>query len=252
MPWYDLPKPQERQRVSDNIVHAFKNVDDNHDKLVSKQELHKLFKWIPGFEKWSEDDFSKLFENADFDRSGELSYQEFVDWILGIEIPQMYGARRKYPLYRSHEILYPSGVSVPLKDVENDLKDYTQYLNKERIHVAAKLRKFVKSREYSRALHRYFVEADLSGNGVLSWNDASLGFEGNEIFKFCLLCFERIGLPREGLGGDYMIHSLYHKFDGDKTKSLDKRECLCMMDSIIRAVARSQRNTDPDASSDSD
>merc|ERR1712176_1655109 len=99
-------------------------------------------------------------------------------------------------------------------------------------------------------LHRYFVEADASGNGVLSWKYNPE--YGNEIYNFCLLCFDRMGLPRSGLGGDHIFHSLYHRFDLDNSSSLSERECLCMIDTIIRAIARTHRKTDPDESSDTD
>eukprot|EP00928_Gymnodinium_smaydae_P084085 TRINITY_DN67337_c0_g1_i1.p1 TRINITY_DN67337_c0_g1~~TRINITY_DN67337_c0_g1_i1.p1 ORF type:complete len:247 (-),score=28.86 TRINITY_DN67337_c0_g1_i1:69-809(-) len=236
---------KERQRISDTLVHLFKTLDVNGDGLVTAFELQKLFQRVKGFDRWSDADFGRLFANADWNSDGRLSYEEFVDWILGIDIPQLYTSNfKRYPVYRAREISYPNGVTISVEEVQNDIQEYVDQLVREKHPpIAARLRKFMTCKTYNKTLHSYFIDADDSGNGTLGWNN-------KEIFSFCMYCFERLGLPRTG--GDTMFYNLYHKFDTDDSESLSERECLCMMDSIFRALARSQRASDPDSSSDED
>merc|ERR1712039_922322 len=146
-------------------------------------------------------------------------------------------------IYRCMEITYPAGVTVNMDEVHELLKDYLDQLQEEGVDaIGSGLRRMMKNRTYNKTLHEYFVDADNNENGILSWND-------KEIFEFCMLCFERIGLPRPRMG-DPMFHALYHKFDLDNSGSLSERECLCMMDSVIRVICRAQRKTDPASSSD--
>mmetsp|Transcript_96155 Transcript_96155/g.206306 ORF Transcript_96155/g.206306 Transcript_96155/m.206306 type:complete len:246 (-) Transcript_96155:88-825(-) len=234
------------KQLSDKIVHYFKTLDTNEDGHITQLELMALFRSIKGFQKFTDSDYSQLFARADWNSDGRLAYEEFVDWILGLEIPQLYsreGVKKRYSVYRTREIMYQSGVTINIAEVEKDIEVYTQQLHTEGFKVAAKFREFINSKSYNKTLHGFFLDADASGNGVLSWND-------KEVFNFCMLCFERMGLPRTG--GDRIFHGLYHKFDIDNTNTLSERECMCMMDSIIRAIARSQRVTDPAESSASD
>jgi hypothetical protein len=243
MAWFEEMKPKERQKVSDKLSYTFRSLDKDKNGIISPTELRKLFKQISGFQKWRDDDFDGLFSNADWNCDSELSFEEFVDWILEIDIPQLTGRGRKhYPIYRSREIMYPNGVTVPLQAVMDDLQGYQDQMVREGTPpVAAKLRKFMTTRGYNKTLHRFFVDADASGNGVLSWND-------REIYNFGLLCLDRLGLP--GMGGDSVFHNLYLLFDLNKSQTLDERECLYMMDSMFRALACLQRASDPEDSSE--
>lgn len=242
---FDNMSAKERQKVADKIAYTFAKLDRNHDGCIGPEELKKLLKEIQGFSDWTDDHYEVFFGNADWNCDSSLTFEEFVDWILQIDIPQVVSrGGRRYPVYRAREITYPSGVTVPLEEVERDLNEYREQLDREGTPpLAARLRKFMRSKNYNKTLHRYFVDADVSGNGALEWNT-------KEIYEFAMFCFEKIDLPR--MGGDTAFHNLYRLFDQDKSSSLSERECLCMMDAVLRALARMQRNTDPEPSSDED
>lgn len=244
MSWFEELPAKERQKLSDKIAFTFKSLDKDKGGTIDPEELKSLLKKIRGFDRWEEEDFEVFFNNADWNSDAELSFEEFVDWILQIEIPQLYDSRslKKYSVYRTREIAYASGVTVPLEAVMEDLKGYGEQLIREEVPpVATKLREFVSSKLYNKTLHRFFVDADANGNGVLGWNN-------REIYNFGIFCLDRFGLPR--MGGDHVFHNLYKRFDLDKSESLSERECLCMMDSVLRALAKMQRQTDPSESSD--
>lgn len=240
---FDALPPKERQKVADKITHTFSSLDKNHDGRIVQAELQRLLRQISGFKDWSDKEYDSLFSNADWNCDSALSFEEFVDWILQIEIPQLVSrGSKRYPVYRTREIQYPNGVMVPLNEVKEDLLQYLDLLKAENHPPqAAKLRAFMRSKTYNKTLHRYFVDADASGNGKLEWNSG-------EITKFCLYCFDKIGLPRI-LPGDSTFHKLYNRFDLDTSGFLSERECLCMMDAVLRALCQSQRDTDPEKSS---
>lgn len=232
--------------MSDKITDTFKSLDKDKDGLISPTELQKLLQQIKGFDKWKEEDFATFFSNADWNCDAELTFEEFVDWILEIEIPQLYSRcpGKRYPVYRTLEIIYPNGTTISLDSVVKDLEGYGEQLARENVPpVAARIRTFMRKKNYHKTLHRFFVDAEENGSGSLEWNN-------KEIYNFGMLCFERLELPR--MGGDMVFHALYKQFDLDNSESLSERECLCMMDSVFRALAKMQRHTDPADSSDED
>eukprot|EP00929_Paragymnodinium_shiwhaense_P103625 TRINITY_DN67252_c1_g2_i1.p1 TRINITY_DN67252_c1_g2~~TRINITY_DN67252_c1_g2_i1.p1 ORF type:complete len:247 (+),score=46.17 TRINITY_DN67252_c1_g2_i1:69-809(+) len=235
---------RERQTLATKMSEVFAHLDKNKDGSVDKRELQALFEKVGGFGKWKQSDFDTLFQVSDWNNDGFLSYMEFVDWILGVEVPQIYSrGTKKQPVHRTREIVYPSGAQVNVVEVQKDLEKHGFFKQlKEECppDIGGTLRKFLYSREYNRTLYKFFTEADQGEQGVLEWNN-------KEIYTFCLVCFHHLDLPRP-IGGDSMFHKLYRKFDFDDSWSLNERECLCMMDVIIRAIARGLRS--PDDSSD--
>lgn len=242
---------KDRQRLADSISSVFAELDRNHDGTITQDELMNLFQKIDGFHKWTEGDFLKLFHGSDLNKDGRLSYTEFVDWLLALEIPQIYQRSRvKVPVHRTREILYPSGVFVKVTEVQKELSKngYFQQLKKEKPPgIGSQVRKFLYDRSYNRTLHKIFLDSDHNETSTLEWNDG-------EVYEFCMTVFEHLGLPRPTRGagpGDPMIYTVYEKFDEDQSGTLDERECLCMTDAILRAIARGTRGPD-DSSEDED
>lgn len=63
------------------IKNAFKAADTNGDGVLSCEELSRVMRAL-GFVK-SNDEMAALFEAVDSDASGEVDYNEFVDWVMG-------------------------------------------------------------------------------------------------------------------------------------------------------------------------
>jgi len=225
---------------------VFEEFDTNKDGTISQAELTALFQKINGFNKWTEEDYEVLFRASDFNDDGVLSYLEFVDWLLGLQIPQIYQRGTKtIPVHRTREIAYPSGVTVKVSEVQKVMSQhgYFKQLKQERPPgIGSGVRAFLYDRSYNRTLHRIFVEADENSNELLHWNNT-------EIYVFCIRVFEHLDLPRPA-GGDPLFHKIYQMFDEDESWSLNERECLCMTDAILRGIAKATRGADDSSDDD--
>lgn len=66
--------------ILESIKGAFKNADLNGDGYITKDELHSVFNSIG---QWTDEEFDELYAAADTSGDGKLSYDEFLDWVLG-------------------------------------------------------------------------------------------------------------------------------------------------------------------------
>ncbi|CAK0839145.1 unnamed protein product, partial [Prorocentrum cordatum] len=84
----------------------------------------------------------------------------------------------------------------------------------------------IQSGETMRHALQTFAACDRDHNGFLSWNNG-------EIRSFIASIFQQHGLhpPNE-----YQLFDLYVKFDSDHNCVLDSRECLCLVDALLRSV----------------
>jgi len=65
------------------VMEAFKEADANGDGVISLEELKDVFGRIGN---WSDEEFEVLFQAAQTDDDGNLSYEEFVNWIMADDV----------------------------------------------------------------------------------------------------------------------------------------------------------------------
>eukprot|EP00746_Dinoflagellata_sp_MGD_P000315 gnl/MRDRNA2_/MRDRNA2_100559_c0_seq1.p1 gnl/MRDRNA2_/MRDRNA2_100559_c0~~gnl/MRDRNA2_/MRDRNA2_100559_c0_seq1.p1 ORF type:complete len:262 (+),score=41.88 gnl/MRDRNA2_/MRDRNA2_100559_c0_seq1:71-856(+) len=225
---------REREKVSFEIKKIFSKADLNGDGSLSKEELKAALRACAD---WSETQFDKLFEKADVNKDGKIDVEEFIDWVLDTGAPEILEPALQNTtapeISGSSSITYPNGVVVPFDECKEVMKDYIDQLAHPESHVNGQnLEKLLRlpHKQYCKQMHEYFAEADANGSGALSWND-------KEIYNFFILVFEKLGLPKP-LGGDYVFHGIYNKFDTDESSTLSEAECLYMMDSVLRVIRR--------------
>jgi Ca2+-binding EF-hand superfamily protein len=221
----------ERDDVASRIKGVFGRADRNKDGALSKLELLTTFRQLSD---WTDEKFDRLFVGFDLNHDGRIDVEEFVDWVLETGPPEILTAQIRKTVDSAESITYPNGKAVSFSECKMVMQDYVDQLehpdNKvNHKEILANLMK-LPHRKYCRKMHEYFLEVDVNKSGALTWND-------KEVFNFFLLVFEKLGLPKP-LGGDYVFHGIYSKFDTDQSSSLSEAECLYMMDSVLRVIER--------------
>lgn len=132
----------------------------------------------------------------------------------------IYDTSLKVQPIRTDCLAYPSGVSMNLAD----LKSTTVALdnNMHRLRMLAE----IESGGHIRQALNIFRQRDTLSRGFLAWT-------GGELLHFVEAVFEHFGLTAPG---EDKIFELYSKFDLENSSCLAPRECLCMIDALLRAI----------------
>eukprot|EP00930_Biecheleria_cincta_P065366 TRINITY_DN5113_c0_g1_i1.p1 TRINITY_DN5113_c0_g1~~TRINITY_DN5113_c0_g1_i1.p1 ORF type:complete len:242 (-),score=32.64 TRINITY_DN5113_c0_g1_i1:80-805(-) len=93
-------------------------------------------------------------------------------------------------------------------------------------HHRARMLQVVESGELMKEAYRLFRECDHNGSGALTWNNG----ETKEFITKVLNNYSMF-VPSES-----QIYEIYKTFDADGSHSLDARECICLADTIVRAI----------------
>mmetsp|Transcript_134893 Transcript_134893/g.269162 ORF Transcript_134893/g.269162 Transcript_134893/m.269162 type:complete len:269 (-) Transcript_134893:30-836(-) len=67
----------------EGVMAAFKEADTNGDGVISLEELKDVFGRIGD---WNDEEFEVLFQAAQTDDDGNLSYEEFVNWVMADDV----------------------------------------------------------------------------------------------------------------------------------------------------------------------
>jgi len=195
---------------------------------------------------WPDHVWYHMFRVADVDGSLALDMDEAVRFVrhcfeaaLGnlLELPQVAKSigvhslspaelfARGYvsqPVSRAMVMQYGGGVSVDLREMMHHLSPLINTNVKHR----ARMIQIIESGEHVRASAQIQAYCDKDRNGTLTWNNG-------EIRMFIQSIFRHYGLvpPAEA-----EMYHIYNKFDRDRSYSLDARECLEMVDALLRAV----------------
>eukprot|EP00927_Polykrikos_kofoidii_P018314 TRINITY_DN18474_c0_g2_i1.p1 TRINITY_DN18474_c0_g2~~TRINITY_DN18474_c0_g2_i1.p1 ORF type:complete len:1068 (+),score=137.42 TRINITY_DN18474_c0_g2_i1:92-3295(+) len=126
------------------------------------------------------------------------------------------------PVTRTPAITYPNGSVVDIHECAHELKAVAAANAQHR----ARMIPAIESGDLVRRTVGTYTACDRDLNGFLSWNDG-------EIRDFIAAVFQQHGLTTPSL---QQMFQLYQKFDADRNTVLDARECLCLVDALLRAV----------------
>lgn len=127
------------------------------------------------------------------------------------------------PVMRTPSIMYPSGIAVNFSELAFGMGAASSANAPHRARIVAGL----ESGELLRRTMQTYVGCDRDRNGYLSWNNG-------EIRSFLTTVFQQQGLCTPG---EQELYQLYTRFDVDRNSFLDARECLCIVDALLRAIA---------------
>jgi len=104
------------------VMQAFKEADANGDGVISLEELKDVFGHIGN---WSDEEFEVLFQAAQTDDDGNLSYEEFVNWIMADDIanslsmlPPGEGQVWEIVSESGHPWMKPASTTMPVLEID--------------------------------------------------------------------------------------------------------------------------------------
>eukprot|EP00933_Yihiella_yeosuensis_P072854 TRINITY_DN81394_c0_g1_i1.p1 TRINITY_DN81394_c0_g1~~TRINITY_DN81394_c0_g1_i1.p1 ORF type:complete len:879 (+),score=131.42 TRINITY_DN81394_c0_g1_i1:3-2639(+) len=126
------------------------------------------------------------------------------------------------PVMRTPVITYPSGAVVNVQEFSQVLAPFA---SANAVH-RARMIPAIESGDLQRQTLQTYLACDRTRSGFLQW-------QTGEIQSFLASIFSQQGLAPPS---DSDMYALYTRFDADRNSMLDARECLCLVDALMRAV----------------
>lgn len=126
------------------------------------------------------------------------------------------------PVGHTPIVTYPGGASVSFPELAASLTPIALANAQHR----ARIIPAIESGDVLRQTLRTYAACDRDRSGFLSWYDG-------QIQNFISSVFQQLGLTPPD---DQQMFQLYTKFDVDRNRVLDARECLCLVDALFRSI----------------